>query len=947
MIPYPYSKISLRRCCALFLSACLGAACFAQTTYDTIRSWNLAVYSAQTLADLAADTERWNPMYKDGVLQRYSNKLPTDGLPLQANGRVIAEVEGLLVGRGIEAGSLLLRHNMGSSHNGMQMQRIAPVSISGLRAGQRVTVTIRSSSSAPQGIAEVSNLSGSCGPGTYPTTYFKTYAFDVVADGEASWTNSGGVVVQSVAVMEVSEDIREQVATPLIEVDGKRVSLSCETPDAVLWYSMVDHAGVLDYARLYTGPFELTRPCRFRAIAQKEGMRNSQVVDTNLVVAVTFPFAGRPRVLDPEALDRAAVATYMGSGSRYLINWRWLIDDPMQMSFNVYRDGVKLNDSPISDRTNYMDNAGTATSEYTVEAVVAGEVVETAPVRVLPKGYLDIPLNRPAGGTTESGDFYYIPGDCMVADVDGDKAYEVIMKWDPSNGKDNSQSGYTGNVLIDAYRMDGTQLWRIDLGKNIRAGAHYTQLMVYDLDGDGLAELACKTAPGTIDGLGNYVLMGDDDPQADYRTTVGSKSGMIISGPEYLTVFSGLTGEALATTAYRPSRDTISNWGDNYGNRSERYLACVAYLDGERPSLVMVRGYYTAAFLWAVDFDGEKLSTRWLHSSIPGGIGAYGEGAHSMATADVDGDGRDEIIFGACALDDDGSIIYRTGLGHGDALHVGDFIPDRPGLEVMMVHEEVSAQYGVEMHDALTGEIISGRFAGSDVGRGLCADVDPTSRGHEYWSTASYDVYDGAGTVLSTKRPTVNFRTYWDGDLQCETTERGVITKWQGRTQNAATLVDMPNKYGAGTNVIKYTPCLQADIFGDWREEQIYYDNATMSHLWIFATPYVSKYRIPTLMHDHHYRMATVTQTAAYNQPPHLSFYLPDYVEYLTALPGSEAPYDRYSEGDASQGAKQVLSTVYYDLLGRPIAEPERGFYIRENLYSDGSLSRLKCYKPF
>jgi hypothetical protein len=200
--------------------------------------------------------------------------------------------------------------------------------------------------------------------------------------------------------------------------------------------------------------------------------------------------------------------------------------------------------------------------------------------------------------------------------------------------------------------------------------------------------------------------------------------------------------------------------------------------------------------------------------------------------------------------------------------------------------------------------------------------------------------------VLSTKRPTVNFRTYWDGDLQCETTERGVITKWQGRTQNAATLVDMPNKYGAGTNVIKYTPCLQADIFGDWREEQIYYDNATMSHLWIFATPYVSNYRIPTLMHDHHYRMATVTQTAAYNQPPHLSFYLPDYVEYLTGLPGSEAPYDRYSEGDASQGAKQVLSTVYYDLLGRPIAEPERGFYIRENLYSDGSLSRVKCYKP-
>ena len=954
MIFMSYSPRCLRKCCALLLSACLSLACFAQTTYDTIQSWNLAEYSAQTLANLAADTDHWTPMYKSEVLQRYCNNLPTDGLPLQANGQVIAEVEGLLVGSGIEAGSLLLRHNMGSSQNGMQMQRIAPVSIPGLQAGQRVTVAIKSSSSAPQGIAQLNNLSGSYGPDTYPSTYFKTYGFDVVADGEVSWTNSGGVVVQSVAVLRVKEDQREQVATPLIKVEGKQVSLSCETPDAVLWYSLVDHAEVLDYARPYTGPFELNRSCRFRAIAQKEGMRDSQLADTSLQVAMSFPFAGRPRVLDPEALDRGAVASFTGSGSRYLINWRSLIDDPAQLSFNVYRDGVRLNDSPITDRSNYLDYAGAAGSEYTVEALLGDEVVETAPVQVLPKGYLDIPLNRPAGGTTESGDFYYIPGDCMVADLDGDKAYEVIMKWDPSNGRDNSESGYTGNVLIDAYRMDGTQLWRIDLGKNIRAGAHYTQLMVYDLDGDGRAELACKTAPGTIDGLGNYVLMGQDDPQADYRTTVGGKSGVIIDGPEYLTVFGGLTGEALATAAYKPPRDTISNWGDSYGNRCERYLACVAYLDGERPSLVMARGYYTAAFLWAVDFDGGKLSTRWLHSSIPGGIGAYGQGAHSIATADVDGDGRDEIIFGACTIDDDGSIIYRTGLGHGDAMHVGDFMPDRPGLEVMMVHEEVSAQYGLEMHDALTGEIISGKFTGSDVGRGLCADVDPGSRGHEYWSTAGYEVYNGAGTVLSTKRPTVNFRTYWDGDLQCETTERGVITKWQGRTQNAATLVDMPNKYGAGTNVIKYTPCLQADIFGDWREEQIYYDNATMSHLWIFATPYASNYKIPTLMHDHHYRMATVWQTTAYNQPPHLSFYLPDYIEYLTGLPvlpgsgdDSNAWFDDDFRGDASsQSAKQVVSISFYNLLGQAIAEPGHGLYIRECLHSDGSLSRQKCYKP-
>ena len=912
-----------------------GVSVKAQITYDTIRWWNLAQYEATTISNLAADTEHWKPMSKNGSIQRYANNVVTDGFPLKANGVVIAETEGLIVGSGIQPGNLLLRYNMGSSQNGMQMQNVAPVGISGLKAGQKVVVTMKSSSTAAQGIASVTNLKGECGYDTYPTTYFKTYTFEVVSDGDVSWTNSGGIVVQSVGVLHENADTREQTATPEVSVEGRRIVMTCATPGATIWYSLVDRGEVWDYAMPYSEPFDLTRTCRIRAVAIKEGMRTSEVAERTVEIPLVMPFAGRPWILDPESLDRGAVATYTGSGSNYLVNWRWLIDDPEDICFNVYRDGVKLNDSPLFDKTNFLDTEGSSGSVYTVEALSGGESVEMAAVTVLPKGYLDIPLDRPAGGTTESGSFYYVPGDCMVADVDGDKTYEVIMKWDPSNRKDNSESGYTGNVLIDAYRMDGTKLWRIDLGKNIRAGAHYTQLMVYDLDGDGKAEVACKTAPGTVDGLGNYVLMGQDDPQADYRTVIGGKSGVVVSGPEYLTVFSGLTGEELVTTAYRPSRDTISNWGDNYGNRSERYLACVAYLDGERPSLVMARGYYTAAFVWAVDFDGTSLHTKWLHSSVSGGIGAYGEGAHSIATADVDGDGRDEIIFGACALDDDGTIIYRTGLGHGDALHVGDFAPDRYGLEVMMVHEETSAKYGVEMHDALTGEIISGKFTGTDVGRGLCADVDADSRGCEYWSTAGNEVYGCDGSVISTKRPTVNFRTYWDGDLQEEMTETGVITKWRGRTQSAATLVDMPFRYGAGTNVIKYTPCLQADIFGDWREEQIYYDEETMSHLWIFSTPYSSDYRVPTLMHDHHYRMATVWQTTAYNQPPHLSYYLPDYVEALV----SGMP-------DVSTGGQSVYRQIsqvnYYNLLGQQIDRPERGVYIEEILYSDGSVSRMK-----
>jgi hypothetical protein len=374
--------------------------------------------------------------------------------------------------------------------------------------------------------------------------------------------------------------------------------------------------------------------------------------------------------------------------------------------------------------------------------------------------------------------------------------------------------------------------------------------------------------------------MGSDDPTAIY---INSR-GHIISGPEYLTVFSGLTGEELATTAYQPARSVQAyndgGWGDNYGNRSERYNSCVAFLDGEHPSIVFDRGYYTASYLWAVDFDGKQLTTRWLHSSDKGGEGIYGEGAHSIQVADVDGDLHDEIIFGAAVVDDDGTPIYRTSLGHGDALHVGDFVPDLDGLEVMMVHESTTATYGEEMHEALTGRHLAGKFVGKDVGRGMCADIDEQARGAEFW--ASDYVYDWQDNVISTKRPHENFRTYWDGDLYEELTECGIIEKYAGRNKSLTTLVDMPSKYGAGTNVIKYRPCLQADIFGDWREEQIYYDGKNFNELWIFSTPYETSYRVPTLMQDHHYRMATIWQQSSYNQPPHLSYFLPDYVKSLT-----------------------------------------------------------------
>ena len=605
-----------------------------------------------------------------------------------------------------------------------------------------------------------------------------------------------------------------------------------------------------------------------------------------------------PQVLDPERLNRGTIATYTNDGM--LVSWRWLATDPDDIVFNVYRDGTKLNSQLLSSRTNYLDAEGSVNSNYTVEAVSGGKIIETSTALVLEKGYLNIPLDRPAGGTVQGSSYTYTPGDASVGDVDGDGEYEIILKWDPTNQCDNGQNGsqnYTGNVYLDCYKLNGTKLWRIDLGVNIRAGAHYTQFMVYDLDGDGKAEVACKTAPGTIDGKGNNVIMGSDDPKADYRGTHGGKQGVIKTGPEYLTFFEGATGKELSTVAYEPSRNILSDsaWGDSFGNRCERYLACVAYLDGKKPSLVMCRGYYTAAYLCAWDFDGKELKKRWLHASTTKGEGAYGEGAHSLTVGDVDGDGCDEIVYGACCIDHDGSVLYRTGLGHGDALHLGDFIPDREGLEVFMVHEEKSAAYGFEMRDAQTGEILSGRKMGSDIGRGLCADIDSLSRGAEYWSLAKFNMtsdgkynsitFDCNGDSISTKRPSVNFRTYWTGNLSEELQEKGVISQWVNKTSSCTTVTDFVSTYGCGVNLIKDTPSLQADILGDWREECIYYDEKTKSNLMIFSTPFTSPYRVPCLMHDHIYRMSICWQNVAYNQPPHLGYYLRDYVKYQQSNP--------------------------------------------------------------
>lgn len=556
-----------------------------------------------------------------------------------------------------------------------------------------------------------------------------------------------------------------------------------------------------------------------------------------------------------EYLDRGVVAVKVNNG--VFLSWRYLGTDDPSVGFNIYRDGTKVNDAPVTTKTNYLDTKGGANSKYVIKSVIGGKELETSKaVTPWASQRKTIKLNRP--GTN------YNANDMSVGDVDGDGQYELFLKWDPSNAKDNSQSGATDKVYIDCYTFEGDFLWRIDLGVNIRAGAHYTQYQVFDYDGDGKCELVCKTAPGTKDGKGKNVIMGNDNPNANYR----NGSGYILSGPEYLTIFEGATGAEIHTVAYKPARGNVNGWGDGYGNRVDRFLACTAYLDGEHPSVVMCRGYYTRSTLAAYDFKNGKLVERWYHDSPTRGQGAFGEGYHNVSVADVDGDGKDEIIYGSACIDDNGKLIYRTGYGHGDAMHVSDMIPGNGVLEGWFVHEEKGSAYGYELRNLKTGKVIFGQKTNTDNGRGMAADIDPNHKGFEMWSSYGSNVFNCNGKSISNKKPSVNFRVYWDGDLQDELLDGNKCDKWNGNgTTRLMTFT------GSACNGSKNTPNLSGDIIGDWREEVILHDGA---NLYIYTTTIESKHRMYTLMHDAVYRCAIAWQNTAYNQPPHLGIYIGD-----------------------------------------------------------------------
>ncbi|MFG6686915.1 T9SS type A sorting domain-containing protein [Mariniflexile sp. HNIBRBA6329] len=595
-----------------------------------------------------------------------------------------------------------------------------------------------------------------------------------------------------------------------------------------------------------------------------------------LAFIITIPVIAQKQM---ENLDRGVLAVRTTS-SQVLVSWRIFGHEFENASYNVYRGSTKLNATPITGASNYVDNTS-INGTYSVSAIINGNEQEgSKPIDVWNKIYKKIPITAPTGGTTpDNVSYIYEANDASVGDLDGDGEYEIILKWMPTNSKDNSQSGYTGNTILQGLKMDGTVLWTIDLGKNIRSGAHYTQFMVYDLDGDGKAEIACKTADGTVDGVGTVL----GDANADYRTS----NGYILTGPEYLSLFNGETGAFITTHDYIPARGSVSSWGDNYGNRVDRFLACVAYLDGERPSLVFSRGYYTRVVIAAFDYRNGQLTSRWVFDTNDGGGKevVYGQGNHSITVGDVDGDGKDEIQFGSAAIDDDGTVLYSTGFGHGDASHLGDFDPAREGLEYFMVHEEANRPEvpQIDYRDPKTGQVFWSIPGSGDIGRGVIADIDPNHLGAEMWASNGSGIHNINGDVISTTYPTTagngttfNMLAWYDGDLLRELVDRTVITKWNATrvsTDRVLTAYNYDNVSVTSNNGSKSNPCLIADILGDWREE-IIWRKSDNTELVIFSTPNTTTERIFTLMHDPLYRTSIAWQNVAYNQPAHTGFYL-------------------------------------------------------------------------
>ena len=586
-----------------------------------------------------------------------------------------------------------------------------------------------------------------------------------------------------------------------------------------------------------------------------------------------------------DKLDRGLVAVKVNSG--VYCSWRILGEEYYDVKYNLYRDGTLIAEN--LNASNYTDKGGAATSTYAVSAVVRGkEQTQCAAVSPLTSNYLEI---KPDHGTLKS---VYVPNDATCADVDGDGEPELLMKFDNQSWANTSyqKAGYNGEYfIIEVYKLNGKRLWWIELGPNMGDFQNNEQnIAAFDWDQDGKAEALIRAADGTVihaaDGK-EYVI---GDKSKNYLAETSSGQWFVHEGAEYLVYMNGETGVPYQTMEYPLKRleagetNLEKAWGDGYGHRSTKHFFGAPYLDGRKPSIFLARGIYTRHKMIAYDVDPatHQLTKRWAWNCNDSSSPYYGQGYHNYTVADVDWDGRDEIVFGSMVIDDNGKGLSTTGLGHGDAHHVSDLDPYTWGQQIYACNEDRPAN---NYRDGTTSKIRHRFISGNDDGRSMagnfCNDY-PGAMGLSAHDEAISCVTSDYISGLTKSDVTQNMRIYWDSDLQEESfnytngkNTAGGIYKY-GKGLIATLAGSMTN------NDTKGTPCFQGDIFGDWREEVIM--RTSSNNIRIFTTTSETPWRNYTLWHDMQYRNAMVTQMCGYNQPPHVSYFLGE-LEQITQAP--------------------------------------------------------------
>lgn len=608
-------------------------------------------------------------------------------------------------------------------------------------------------------------------------------------------------------------------------------------------------------------------------------MKKNLLIIIGLALAALPSFAQRTT----DKLDRGLVAMKASTG--VYLSWRLLGSEYYDVTYNVYRDG-NLIKSGLST-SNYSDASGNTTSTYTVSAVVRGkEQAQSKAASVWTKSYKEIKLTHEGIQST------LIPNDACCADIDGDGELEILMKFDnesemaqsyPKNGPSFNGKASHEYSIFEALKQDGKRLWWVNCGPNMGDFQNNEQnIVAYDWDGDGKAEAVMRAADGTVIHCADGTTYTVGDATKNYRSATGGGTNWFMwQGNEYLVYMDGETGKPYQCITYPLARFEAGEtslegaWGKNdSGHRASKFFFGAPYLDGRKPSIFLARGIYTRHKMIAYDVDPttHELKVRWKWYNNTNGPWK-GQGYHNYCIADVDMDGRDEIVFGSMVIDDNGKGLSTSGLGHGDALHCGDFNPYAHGLEIFACNEE---SQGYNYRDATTSKIYKCELhVGKDVGRSMMdnfSDAYPGSIGSA-WGSPISSVKNESVSGMVEDGINQNFRIYWDGDLCSETfnyrngkNTEGIIAKYGSWSPIYTCEGSLTN------NDTKGTPCYQGDILGDWREEIIM--RTANNNIRIYSTPTPTQYRNYTLWHDHQYRNGMVWQMCGYNQPPHTSYFL-------------------------------------------------------------------------